>query len=173
VVVDSIAFQFRQDHQDVGERTRLLANIGQRLMAVAGRNDVSVRLLHSCQHNRAPSLFADVRPRLMQVVITNHVTTRVMDGLGAFVIPSLGELGFTLASRCRKCGCLCLQASRPQSRPWTLAGDSWAQSATNRLMLRFDGKQRVAQLVKSPSNPDGTCAYAVTCSGIRDAAMVG
>jgi len=52
VVVDSIAFQFRQDHQDVGERTRTLANIGQRLMALAGRNDISVRflLLMSAQH---------------------------------------------------------------------------------------------------------------------------
>ena len=43
VVVDSVPFQFRQDRQDVGERTRLLSHIGQSLMAIAGRHDICVR----------------------------------------------------------------------------------------------------------------------------------
>ena len=43
VVIDSITFHFRQEQQDVGERTRMLAAIGQSLMALAGRNNLAVR----------------------------------------------------------------------------------------------------------------------------------
>ena len=185
VVVDSVPFHFRQDRQDVGERTRLLSQIGQSLMALAGRHDICVR---SC------------RGRLQ-----THVFLPVC------LLMSPADLAFSEAQTCiaqlsdQSCRWsrsttsppVCLTALAPSSsRHWVIhsvrhvyvgtasashhcllfvtiayvfcAGDSWAHSATNRLMLRFDGEHRVAHLVKSPSSPDGVCAYTVTMDGIRD-----
>lgn len=42
VVFDSITFNFRQDFEDMAGRTRLLANMAQKLMAVAENYDVAV-----------------------------------------------------------------------------------------------------------------------------------
>jgi RecA/RadA recombinase len=54
VVVDSVPFHFRQDLQDVGERTRLLSQIGQNLMALAGRHDICVRTCNGRLHWQHP-----------------------------------------------------------------------------------------------------------------------
>lgn len=43
VVFDSVTFNFRQDFEDMAGRTRLLANMAQKLMAVAENYDVAVR----------------------------------------------------------------------------------------------------------------------------------
>ncbi|KAL6779697.1 RAD51C [Auxenochlorella protothecoides x Auxenochlorella symbiontica] len=68
VVVDSIAFHFRQDHADLAARTRQLAQLGQSLMEVAVAHDVAV-------------------------VLTNHVTTRPGEdgGVPPRLIPVLGD----------------------------------------------------------------------------------
>ena len=42
IVFDSITFLFRQDFEDMAGRTRLLANMAQKLMAVAENYDVAV-----------------------------------------------------------------------------------------------------------------------------------
>lgn len=42
VVFDSVTFNFRQDFEDMAGRTRLLANMAQKLMAVAEKYDVAV-----------------------------------------------------------------------------------------------------------------------------------
>lgn len=42
VIFDSITFNFRQDFEDMAGRTRLLANMAQKLMAVAEYHDVAV-----------------------------------------------------------------------------------------------------------------------------------
>jgi len=53
VIIDSIAFHFRQDFDDIGARTRRLIQMGQSLMELAHARDLAV-------------------------VMTNHVTTKIM-----------------------------------------------------------------------------------------------
>lgn len=45
IVIDSVTFNFRQDFDDMAGRTRLLADMAQKLMAIAEKHDVAV----SCQ----------------------------------------------------------------------------------------------------------------------------
>lgn len=42
VVFDSVTFTFRQDFEDMALRTRLLADMAQKLMAIAERYDLAV-----------------------------------------------------------------------------------------------------------------------------------
>ena len=69
IVIDSIAFHFRQDIQDTSSRNRILSNIAQILNQVAYTYNVGI-------------------------VLMNHVTTRFdrnTNGLNSRIIPSLGE----------------------------------------------------------------------------------
>lgn len=45
MVIDSVTFHFRHDFTDMGRRTRLLGDMGQRLMQLAAVRDVAVRIL--------------------------------------------------------------------------------------------------------------------------------
>lgn len=56
IVIDSITFNFRQDFEDMAGRTRLLAEMGQKLAKIAEEHDLAVWCLptpfiHSCVHN--------------------------------------------------------------------------------------------------------------------------
>jgi RAD51-like protein 2 len=62
VVVDSMAFHFRYDFQDLNQRTRVLSRLAQQLNSVASLHDIAV-------------------------LVTNHMTTRGSDEL----VPALGE----------------------------------------------------------------------------------
>lgn len=42
IVIDSIAFHFRQDFQDMAQRTRVLAEMAQNLMQLAEDRDLAV-----------------------------------------------------------------------------------------------------------------------------------
>lgn len=42
IVIDSIAFHFRQDFQDMAQRTRVLAEMAQKLMQLAEDKDLAV-----------------------------------------------------------------------------------------------------------------------------------
>ncbi len=42
IVIDSIAFHFRQDFQDMAQRTRVLAEMAQKLMHLAEEEDLAV-----------------------------------------------------------------------------------------------------------------------------------
>ena len=42
IVIDSIAFHFRQDFQDMAQRTRVLAEMAQKLMSLAEERDLAV-----------------------------------------------------------------------------------------------------------------------------------
>jgi len=69
IVIDSIAFHFRQDLQDTNSRNRILSNIAQILNQVAYTYNVGI-------------------------VLVNHVTTRYdrnANGLSSRITPSLGE----------------------------------------------------------------------------------
>lgn len=45
MVIDSVTFHFRHGFPDMGLRTRLLGDMGQRLMQLAAVHDVAVRIL--------------------------------------------------------------------------------------------------------------------------------
>jgi len=47
-------------------------------------------------------------------------------------------------------------------------GESWAHSCTNRLMLDYQGSDRVARLLKSPHMKSQQLPYDITMHGIRD-----
>lgn len=76
IIIDSVAFHFRQDLQDAGNRNRLLTELSQLLQDLAFERDVAV-------------------------VVTNHVTTRNSSALSSpsmrssslnkIIVPALGE----------------------------------------------------------------------------------
>ena len=66
VVIDSITFHFRQDTQDMAQRTRTLASLAQSLTRLAAY-------------------------RRIAIVLMNQVTTKVSDGGQSRIIPALGE----------------------------------------------------------------------------------
>lgn len=66
VVVDSIAFHFRQDFSDMAQRSRTVTAMAQQLIAAAQAHDVAV-------------------------VLMNQVTTKVLDNGGSKLVPALGE----------------------------------------------------------------------------------
>lgn len=67
IVIDSIAFHFRQDFQDMAQRTRVLAEMAQKLMRLAEDKDLAV-------------------------VLMNQVTTKVLDNnRGSKLVPALGD----------------------------------------------------------------------------------
>lgn len=67
IVIDSIAFHFRQDFQDMAQRTRVLAEMAQKLMHLAEEKDLAV-------------------------VLMNQVTTKVLDNnRGSKLVPALGD----------------------------------------------------------------------------------
>ncbi|XP_005986848.1 DNA repair protein RAD51 homolog 3 [Latimeria chalumnae] len=110
VVIDSIAFPFRHDFDDLSLRTRLLNGLAQQLISTA--NDYKVA-----------------------VVLTNQMTTRIGQNQ-SMLVPALGE--------------------------------SWGHAATIRLILHWEGKNRMASLYKSPSQKEATIPYQITFQGFRD-----
>ncbi|XP_033108499.1 DNA repair protein RAD51 homolog 3-like [Anneissia japonica] len=111
IVIDSVAFHFRHDIENLSLRTRLLNGLAQNLIKLAMENTVAV-------------------------VLTNQMTTKFgrEDG-GSKLIPALGE--------------------------------SWGHAATVRLILYWQGNQRLAMLYKSPSRQEMTVPYQVTNCGVR------
>ncbi|XP_062870282.1 DNA repair protein RAD51 homolog 3 isoform X2 [Trichomycterus rosablanca] len=65
VVIDSIAFPFRHDFEDLSQRTRLLNGFSQQLIQLAAQRSIAV-------------------------VLTNQMTTKIADGQSKLV-PALGE----------------------------------------------------------------------------------
>eukprot|EP00271_Cylindrocystis_brebissonii_P001866 TRINITY_DN12185_c0_g9_i1.p1 TRINITY_DN12185_c0_g9~~TRINITY_DN12185_c0_g9_i1.p1 ORF type:complete len:351 (+),score=56.76 TRINITY_DN12185_c0_g9_i1:174-1226(+) len=65
IIIDSVTFHFRQDFSDMALRTRLLAGMAQKLMAIADEHDIAI-------------------------VLVNQVTTKVT-GESSKLIPALGE----------------------------------------------------------------------------------
>lgn len=114
VVIDSMAFHFRQDVDDMVQRTRLLSQVSQNLQDIAEQHDLAL-------------------------VVTNHVTlksTTSITGEGDLV-PALGE--------------------------------SWSHAASSHLLLKWQGHERQAILVKSPDMPEGCARFQVTPQGIEAA----
>jgi len=102
IIVDSIAFHFRQDLQEVSSRSRILSTLAQTLNQLAFDHSLAV-------------------------VSINHITTRVTSGAGAGssrIVPALGEQwSHCIANRVMmfwqqgnvRTACLVKSASRPQA----------------------------------------------------------
>lgn len=145
IVIDSIAFHFRQDLHDTTARSRVLSNVAQTLNQLA------------YEHHLA-------------VVVINHVTTRfdrqstsattmrddkVADDHDAVSYSDYGDSAMNQSSG--------LQRLVPA------LGEQWSHCITNRVMLYWhQGKQRRASLVKSPSQQCASVSYCVNEKGIRD-----
>lgn len=110
VVIDGIALPFRQDFDDLSQRTRLLNGLALHLIQMAINQNVAV-------------------------VFTNQMTTKIWSGQSK-LIPALGE--------------------------------SWGHAATQRLILHWQGTQRLATLSKSPCQMEATVPYQITTEGFRD-----
>ncbi|XP_024375721.1 DNA repair protein RAD51 homolog 3 [Physcomitrium patens] len=82
VVFDSVTFNFRQDFEDMAGRTRLLANMAQKLMAVAENYDVAIVLVNQVTH-KVTSEGSRTVPALGESwshVCTNRLMVYWMDG---------------------------------------------------------------------------------------------
>ncbi|XP_031427152.1 DNA repair protein RAD51 homolog 3 [Clupea harengus] len=57
-----------------------------------------------------------------------------------------------------------------QSKLVPALGESWGHAATQRLILHWEGTQRLASIFKSPSQMEATVPYCITEGGFRDMA---
>ncbi|XP_063058634.1 DNA repair protein RAD51 homolog 3 [Engraulis encrasicolus] len=55
-----------------------------------------------------------------------------------------------------------------QSKLVPALGESWGHAATQRLILHWEGTQRLASIYKSPSQMEATVAYCITEAGFQD-----
>jgi RAD51-like protein 2 len=143
VVIDSIAFHFRQDLTDTTARSRMLSSVAQTLNQLA------------YDHNLA-------------VVVVNHVTTRFERSMSAGGRTSSGGAGTEGEYLDGEIAAGSVAVSGVQ-RLVPALGEQWSHCITNRVMLHWhQGRERRASLVKSPSMPFASVPYCVCERGIRD-----
>ncbi|KAG6747975.1 hypothetical protein POTOM_047867 [Populus tomentosa] len=158
VIIDSVAFHFRQGFEDLALRTRILGEMALRLVKLAKMCNLAVTNICSLYSfcplfpfqnlsydlqtvDRVEKSFwncVDIRHFLLfKVVLLNQVTTRYMEG--SF------QLSFSL-------------------------GDSWSRWCTNRIILYWNSNERYAYIDKSPYLRPAAAPYSVTARGIRNSA---
>ncbi len=149
IVVDSIAFHFRHDFEDLSLRTRLLNGLAQSFIKAAKLNKLAVSVCTNLFTARSfasvssPEYFLEVvyicsgtvslHPRAhLQVVLTNQMTTKIHVGHPntSHLVPALGE--------------------------------SWGHASTIRVILYWQSNVRHALLYKSPSKEEATVPYQIT-----------
>lgn len=141
IVIDSIAFPFRQALQDTINRTRILAGISQSLNSLAHK--------HSCA-----------------VVVMNHVTTRFDNATPSSsrqktkIVPALGEQW----SHCITNRVLLHWGVPSSGSNSNVDTHDIDEDPTNNIA----DKPRIATLIKSPSRPSNSAAFQVNELGIRD-----
>ncbi|KAF9668820.1 hypothetical protein SADUNF_Sadunf14G0043100 [Salix dunnii] len=159
VIIDSVAFHFRQGFEDLALRTRILGEMALKLVKLAKMCNLAVTNICSlycglisvpsslfrisdmiCKKHQLTELrkvFGTVTFLFFKVVLLNQVTTRYMEG--SF------QLTFSL-------------------------GDSWSRCCTNRIILYWNGNERYAYIDKSPYLRSAAASYSVTSRGIRNSA---
>jgi RAD51-like protein 2 len=141
VVIDSIAFHFRQDLSDTTARSRVLSSVAQTLNQLA------------YDHNLA-------------VVVVNHVTTRFERSSSMRTGYGGGGAGNDAGEDQELTGSIAVSGMQ---RLVPALGEQWSHCITNRVMLHWhQGRERRASLVKSPSLPFASVPYCVCERGIRD-----
>lgn len=141
IVIDSIAFHFRQDLNDTANRSRVLSSLAQNLNKIAHEFDVAI-------------------------VVVNHVTTkflsRQLSAGGGNAHSAASAVGGSTASTSS-------DSLQDAQRLVPALGEQWSHCVTNRVMLHWrGGTVRQATLVKSPFLPSATADYRVCERGIRD-----
>ncbi len=113
----------------------------------------------------------------LQVVLMNQVTTKLTNGQNPALAPALGEFcgrillpvcGLEMTGSIRNIlvqPLICRLCLNVNSHACT--GDSWAQTATDRIDLRWDGQGRLATLAKPPHTPPAGLKFAVIAGGAR------
>ncbi|KAL1223595.1 putative DNA repair protein RAD51 [Cardamine amara subsp. amara] len=148
VIIDSITFHFRQDFDDLAQRTRVLSEMALKFMKLAKKFSLAVSIYRTHYYtsltltrlslSRGHTQPVTLRLALIlqsQVVLLNQVTTKYTQGT------------FQLA---------------------LALGDSWSHSCTNRVILYWNGDERYAYIDKSPSLPSASASYTVTSRGLRN-----
>jgi len=147
VVIDSIAFHFRQDLFDTAGRSRVLSSVAQTLNQLA------------YEHHLA-------------IVVVNHVTTRferTHSLARSASISTSGQHADADEDFPEDSGPNASVAVSSMQRLVPALGEQWSHCITNRVMLHWhQGTQRRASLVKSPSMPAASAPYCVCERGIRD-----
>jgi hypothetical protein len=164
IVVDSMAFHYR--HSPVG------AAAGEADMAARSRQlQLMMQALHAAAttHNCA-------------VVVVNHVTTKMTgggEGDGSGGGSALGSVPTALVNEGALPDGTLIAALPPGDAAAALAaagarlmpalGEVWAHACTIRVMIGWsaDGRHRVAQLVKSPTQRPGLASFSVVDAGVR------
>lgn len=160
VVVDSVAFHYRGDSAsaDAGARARQLSAQAQALHALAAEHKLAV-------------------------IVVNHMTTKLSSALGdapaevamggaAMTAEAMGDAS-TASFVVRSAAAAAASGAWPSavtvsgSRLAPALGESWAHACTNRLLLFWSSRLRVARLAKSASRPLGSTAFSITEDGIR------
>jgi RAD51-like protein 2 len=88
------------------------------------------------------------------VVAVNQVTTRIADT--AQHDSAAAAVSASTSS------------SSPSSALAPALGESWSHSCTTRVLLFWQGRERWARVLKSPSRRQAACRFAITQQGIRD-----
>jgi RAD51-like protein 2 len=146
IIIDSIAFHFRQEAKDFQARTRLLSQITQLLNDLAYKNGLAV-------------------------VMTNHVTHSFASRAGGGSTSLSDAYAAGSAATVWGSGLGASSSNREQRAVVPALGDLWSHSITNRISLSWDDKatgRRRATLVKSPTKAQSWAVFRVTDIGIRD-----
>ena len=141
IVLDSVAFHFRQTTQDAAKRGRILSGISQALNQMAFENNLAV-------------------------VITNHVTTRFGGSTGGDAV----ESGYSASSSGTPSGASTviapalgdLWAHCVTNRVLLFWGTKEVTEGAGPTQVRM------AEIVKSPCWPMGSASFAVLPAGVRD-----
>ncbi|KAK3737466.1 hypothetical protein QZH41_008352 [Actinostola sp. cb2023] len=136
IVLDSIAFHFRHDFEDMALRTRLLNGLAQTFIRIACEKQIAVSLENIC------------------VVLMNQMTTRIRQNqVGqSHLIPALGRMN-SVPSEVH---------SHFNNKVCT--SESWGHASTIRVVLYWENKQRFATLYKSPTKQEMTVPFQVAVS---------
>ncbi|KAG6749383.1 hypothetical protein POTOM_046428 [Populus tomentosa] len=143
VIIDSVAFHFRQGFEDLALRTRILGEMALKLVKLAKMCNLAVTNICSLYCRFLSYILSMLTTYLIRhfllfkVVLLNQVTTRYMEG--SF------QLSFSL-------------------------GDSWSRWCTNRIILYWNRNERYAYIDKSPYLRPAAAPYSVTARGIRNSA---
>lgn len=141
IMIDSIAFPFRQNLHDVASRTRILAGIALNLQKIAHERQVAV-------------------------VVTNHVTTKFNKNKGQKQpnedrTPDEFDKVVGADSTIR-------DIFNTSTELLPALGDTWSHAITNRMMMHYHKGDRCASLMKSSSIKCSSCVFTITEDGIRD-----
>jgi hypothetical protein len=173
IIIDSIAFHFRQDVNDIGLRNRLLSSIIQTFNQLAFDHRLAVVFI-----NHVTTKFVKDRSISMNA---SRLDTDGNRGITLSVIVLLSLMEYDLVLY------FFLDSSSGygsnQQRIVPALGEQWSHSITNRIMLNWStgpslisstsssssSTARIATLVKSPALPPNAAEFAVNKKGIRDA----